>query len=46
MFTKRWHQIMDQDTETTRKSLGISKENTRGSLKDSLSTSLDITDFV
>jgi len=29
-------EAMDQDTETTQKPLGISKENTRGSLKDIL----------
>jgi len=38
MFAKRWHQTMDQDTETTRKPLGTSKENTRGSLKDIFET--------
>jgi len=34
MFAERWHQTVDQDTETTRKPLGTSKENTRGSLKN------------
>jgi len=34
MFAKRWHQTMNQDTETIRKPFGTSKENTRGSLKD------------
>jgi len=34
MFTKRWHQTMDQDTETTRKPLSTFKENIRGSLKN------------
>jgi len=32
-FTKRWRQTMDQDTETTRKSLSIFKVSIRGSLR-------------
>jgi len=35
MFTKRWHQTMDQDTETTRKPVSTFKVSTRESLKNS-----------
>jgi len=34
MFTKRWHQTMDQDTETTQKSRSTFKVSTRESLKN------------